>query len=284
MKIAVIGCNGQLGYDMVSVCRSKGYTVTGIDYPAIDIKDQQLTNTIIKNIMPDVIINCAAYTDVDSCESNIQEAYSVNSSGVANIANAAKSIGTKIVHISTDYVFDGKKHSPYIETDIPNPMSVYGKSKLDGELEFIKITEKYFIFRIAWLYGINGTNFVKTIRKLADKRQKLKLPLKVINDQIGTPTYSKDVCEQIMEIIPTQNFGIYHCTNEGECSWYEFAHQIIDFFNIQVELLPCHTGEFNLPAPRPAYSVLENSHLKSLGIHLMPYWKESLNHFLKEIK
>lgn len=284
MKILIIGCNGQLGYDMVLVCETKGHTVFGIDLPEIDISNHTSVKNTIKKITPDTIINCAAYTAVDECENNREAAYAVNAEGIANIAHTANSINASVVHFSTDYVFDGLKNSPYIETDITNPQSVYGKSKLEGEKQLSGITDKHFIFRIAWLYGNHGNNFVKTIHNLASSKLKKNQPLKVVNDQFGTPTYTKNICSQILSVIRTDNFGIYHCTNEGECTWFEFARYITKHLKLNVEIIPCATTEFPRPAPRPPNSVLENNRLKSLGLNCMPHWKEAFKAFIEEIK
>ena len=283
MKTIIIGCNGQLGYDMVSVFKTEGHMVQGIDLPDIDITDLTSVKTTIKKINPDIIINCAAYTAVDDCENNEETAFAVNAEGIANIANAAESIGAPVVHFSTDYVFDGLKKSPYIESDATNPQSVYGKSKLEGEHNLIKSTKKYFIFRISWLYGRHGNNFAKTIRKVALQKLKSNEPLKVVNDQFGTPTYTKSVCKQILSVIFTDNFGIYHCTNEGECTWFDFAKYITESFTINSEIIPCTTAEFPRPAPRPPYSVLENNCLKTSGLNNMPHWKDAFKVFIEEI-
>lgn len=283
MKTLIIGCNGQLGHDMVSVFKTEGHITQGIDLPDMDITNRTSAETTIKEINPDIIINCAAFTAVDDCENNEETAHAVNAGGVANIANAAESIDAPLVHFSTDYVFDGLKKSPYIESDVTNPQSVYGKSKLEGEHNLIKSTGKYFIFRISWLYGRHGNNFVKTIRRVALQKLKNNEPLKVVNDQFGTPTSSISVCKQILPVISTNNFGIYHCTNEGECTWFDFAGYIIKHLNITVEIIPCTTAEFPRPAPRPPYSVLENNHLKSLGLNNMPHWNKAFKTFIEEI-
>lgn len=283
MNITIIGCNGQLGYDMVSLCEADGNRVYGIDYPDIDITDRISTEIALKKSLPELIINCAAYTAVDDCERNQKEAIAVNAGGVANIAEVAKSLSIPMVQISTDYVFDGHKKSPYLESDKPNPQSVYGKSKLEGEKRLCAITEKHFLFRIAWLYGSHGKNFVKTIHSLGKEMHQKKRPLKVVNDQFGTPTYTKDICRQILKAFQTGIYGTYHCTSEGECSWYDFACYILNSFNIATEVIPCSTEEFPRPAQRPPYGVLENMHLKSLNINIMPHWQKAFDAFVSEV-
>jgi dTDP-4-dehydrorhamnose reductase len=282
MNILVIGCNGQLGRDMVTESRQSGHTVSGLDFPDIDITSPQSVNHACQKLSPDSIINCAAYTAVDACEDHQETAFAINSIGVANIAKGANEVGASVVHISTDYVFDGTATRPYQETDTTNPQSVYGKSKLAGEQQLTAHTEKYFIFRIAWLYGMHGANFVKTIRDIAAKKLRDGQPLKVVNDQFGTPTFTKDVCRQILTMIPADRFGLYHCTNEGECSWFDFACFICTTFAIPLDVIPCTSAEFPRPAPRPRYSVLENHHLKSIGLHTMRPWQEAYLDFLRE--
>jgi len=286
MNITIIGCNGQLGHDMVSACAAEGHRTQCIDRPDIDITDRALTEKKVREADTECIINCSAYTAVDACETNEKTAYAINADGVANIARAAKLTGASVVHISTDYVFDGTKTIPYVETDAANPQSVYGKSKLAGENYLMSILDKHYIFRIAWLYGKHGANFVKTIRTLARQRAQKRQPLFVVNDQLGAPTCTKDVCRQVLTLLSRRpdQYGLYHCSNKGICSWYEFACYIVKMFNIDAEIKPCTTAEFPRPAQRPAFSVLENHRLVSLGIHIMPHWKEAFNRFIKEIQ
>lgn len=282
MKIAVIGCNGQLGRDMVTECNREGHSTVGIDYPDIDITDASNTISCIKTINPEVIINCSAFTAVDLCEKEMEKAFAVNADGIGHIAMRALYSNAKVVHFSTDYVFDGLKTEPYTENDLPNPQTVYGKSKLAGEYILKAITQNHFIFRIAWLYGAYGNNFVKTIRAIALERSKKNKPLKVVNDQYGTPTYTKEVCKQVLKTIPTNEFGLYHCTNEGECSWYDFARYIVSSLGISVDIVPCTTEEFPRPAPRPKYSVLENARLNLSGLNQMLGWKKAFDIFMEE--
>jgi dTDP-4-dehydrorhamnose reductase len=282
MHILVIGCNGQLGHDTVSLCRAGDHSVRGIDYPEIDISDKEHTRRIVAESGADTVINCAAYTAVDDCERNSETAFRINAGGIANIAHGARDCGAATVHISTDYVFDGTKNSPYTESDAPNPLSVYGKSKLEGERLLAGIVENFYIFRIAWLYGAQGNNFVKTIRSLAQRNGAQGLPLKVVNDQFGTPTWTKDVVRQILLTLGKGTFGIFHCTGEGACTWYDFACAIVKSFGIRVEVVPCSTAEFPRLAVRPRYGVLENAMLKKIGINAMPQWLDSYASFRAE--
>jgi dTDP-4-dehydrorhamnose reductase len=206
----------------------------------------------------------------------------VSARGAGLLASAAEGCGAAFVHFSTDYVFDGQKISPYVESDPANPASVYGRSKLEGELLVRKNCRRSFIFRIAWLYGTGGNNFVKTIRELSKKNAAAGSPLRVVNDQTGSPTYTADVCRQTLRMLETIHYNLYHCTSEGECSWYDFACEIVRASGIQAMVKSCTTAEFPRPAPRPANSVLENSGLKKLGLNLMTHWKDGFAAFLRD--
>jgi dTDP-4-dehydrorhamnose reductase len=282
MRILIVGHLGQLGKDMMRAAFSIGHAVAGADYPGVDITNPASVAAVVEQNSPEVIINCAAFTAVDQCENESRKAFAVNEVGVKNLALAARERGAKIVHISTDYVFDGGKKSPYVETDAPNPLSVYGKSKLAGELRLVETYDRHFIFRIAWLYGTRGNNFLKTVRARAEKCALSGEPLKVVDDQIGTPTYTVHVCNQILWMIPTDHYGLFHATNEGCCSWYDFAKAIVQAYGIRAEVVPCTTAEFPRPAHRPANSVLENKRLKQLGLNIMPQWEQGLEEYLKE--
>jgi dTDP-4-dehydrorhamnose reductase len=284
MKLLIIGCNGQLGRDMMRAGSSRNFDTHGVDFPAVDITNAQSVRDAVSHAGPDVIINCAAYTAVDACEKDIEKAYAINSDGVRHLAIAVKQVRAKLVHISTDYVFDGTKKSSYVESDPPHPRSVYGMSKLAGEQELTKTYDRHFIFRIAWLYGTRGNNFLKTIRSLAEKSLVTKEPLKVVNDQVGTPTYTMHVCNQILSLINTDHFGLFHSTNEGQCSWYDFAKAIVSAYRLSAHVVPCTTEEFPRPAPRPANSVLENERLKKLGLNIMPQWEKGLEEYMEEEK
>lgn len=284
MKILVIGHRGQLGQDMMLAAAAQGHDAEGVDIPQIDITSDESVQKAVEQHSAGVIINCAGYTAVDRCEQDAAAAFAVNADGVGRLARAAARRGATLVHIGTDYVFDGTKKGPYVESDSPNPVSVYGKSKLAGEQQLKENCERYFIFRVAWLYGTRGENFLKTIRGLAQKRSLTGEPLKVVNDQIGTPTYTMHVCRQILSLLDSEAYGIYHCTNEGQCSWYDFAQAIVAAYAIPVKVLPCTTAEFPRPAPRPANSVLENERLKKMGKNIMPRWEKGLEEYLEEEK
>lgn len=279
MKILITGANGQLGSDLVEFLKDK-YTILPYSSKQLDITNLNLFQKEIDRVMPDIIINCAAYTNVDDCESNIEKAYIVNSIGAKNCAIISNKFSIKLFHISTDYVFDGIAKEPYKEDDITNPISIYGKSKLSGENNIINHCNNFFILRTAGVYGINGKNFVKTIVNFA----KDKKFLKVVNDQITTPTYTLEICKQILALLETEYFGIYHASSEGECSWYEFTKAILDELEINAQLTACSTNEFPRPAKRPKYSVLENFNLKIIGLNKFKHWKDALKDFLTKYK
>ena len=281
MKILVIGCNGQLGKDMGRILTSAGYDVSGMDVPAIDLTDPAGTAAIIKAAAPQTVINCAAFTAVDACETRRPEAYAVNAGGVSTIALAARATGAKVIHFSTDYVFDGLKNAPYIETDTVNPQSVYGKSKLEGERLLAQALADHVIVRVAWLYGIHGQHFIKKIKNRALAIRGTGETLKVVTDEIGTPTYSVDVCRQTLELLKKDARGLFYCTNEGFCSRYEFAREIIKAYALDVAITPCVSKDFPLPAPRPAFSVLENKRLKDMGINVMRDWKVAFAEYVQ---
>jgi dTDP-4-dehydrorhamnose reductase len=228
---------------------------------------------------PNIIIHCAAYTAVDNAEENQDLCFDVNVNGTRYLVEAAKKNQAKFVYISTDYIFSGDKVGKYEINDIPNPKSVYGKSKYFGELETLKY-HKHFIIRISWVFGINGKNFVKTMLRIAKERDSIS----VVTDQIGSPTYTKDLSKLIVDMIETDNFGIYHATNEGICSWYEFANEIFKLSNIKIDLKPIKSFEFPTKAKRPMNSSLSKRSLIENGFKPLPSWQDSLKRYLKEIE
>ncbi|MDR2728797.1 MAG: dTDP-4-dehydrorhamnose reductase [Chitinispirillales bacterium] len=280
MKLLVIGSGGQLGSDFVKEAERFGHSVFPVDFPDIDIADKASVSRFVNDTKPDVIVNCAAFTAVDLCEQEPEKAFSLNADACLNLASCARDTGARLVHFSTDYVFDGRASIPYTEYDEPRPQTVYGKSKLRGE-EFIAETcPEHFIFRIAWLYGVHGNNFVKSIRRFAQAAANEKKPLKVVNDQFGTPTWTVSVCRQALKVFDKNEYGIFHCTSEGQCSWFDFAKEIVSASGIGVDIESCTTEEFPRPAPRPHFSVLENARLKAAGINIMPEWREAFKEFL----
>jgi dTDP-4-dehydrorhamnose reductase len=277
LKILVTGAKGQLGIDVVNALSNKNIII-GHDVDTLDIANLESTLELTKAEKPDLIINCAAYTNVDGCEENIDTAYKVNAIGARNLAIASVETNSRLLHISTDFVFDGKAEKPYIEFDSPSPLSVYGKSKLAGE-EFIRqINPRHYILRTAWLYGKNGNNFVKTMIKLANEKN----VINVVDDQFGSPTLTNDLVKAMELIIGTEAYGTYHSTNNGECSWNEFAKKIFAYAGKEgIEVKPISTKELNRPAIRPAYSVLKNYMLELQFSYNMRDWEEGLKDYFK---
>ena len=274
MKILITGAYGMLGSDLREVLKNHELIVTGSK--DLDITNEENVIDFIDENSPEVVINAAAYTAVDDCETNYDEAYAVNAIGPKNLAIACKKQDVPLVHISTDYVFDGSKRTPLLENDALGPQSAYGKTKLEGEKFIQEYTDKYFILRTAWLYGIHGNNFVQTMLSLAENHDEIT----VVDDQIGSPTYSLDLAVSIANLLNSDKYGIYHLTNEGECSWYEFSKRIFELSDVDVKVLPVTTEEFPRPAPRPHYSVLSNQKWIKAGFPPMRKYEETLSDYL----
>jgi len=284
-KILIIGADGQLGTDLVKVLE-KDYQLLTPSIEELDITDFEKTREYIKKHLPDLIINTAAFHNVDECEKNPERSFLVNTLAVKNLAEACKEKDIVLVHISTDYVFglDRNRKTPYTEDDLPGPVNIYGISKLAGEYCIQYTLDKYFIVRTAGLFGVAGckekdrSNFVETMIKLAKEEREIK----VKNDEFTSPTYTGELAEQIKELIKINHYGIYHITNHGECSWYEFAKKIFEILNLKVNCQAVSSSQFQTIAKRPSYSVLENKKLKELGIDRMSHWEEALKKYLKE--
>jgi len=278
LKILVTGANGQLGQELVHLPARPDIEIAGFGRGELDVTEPEQCRNVIGSYKPEVVIHCAAYTKVDQAESEPDEAYRVNADGTRNAALAAEQIGAKFVYISTDYVFDGKANAPYRENDRPDPQSVYGKSKLAGEQLVQSLSSRYFIVRTSWVYGKYGSNFVKTMLRLAEERDRLK----VVNDQVGSPTYTLDLAQFLLELVKTDHYGIFHVSNTGACSWYEFAKAIFEERGLHVQVEPCATAEFPRPAPRPAYSVLDHGAIRAHGLKPLRPWREALRSFLQQ--
>ncbi len=263
IKTLILGAGGMLGTDLQTVFPQ----AISFTHAELDITDKNAVFSVIDRYKPDIVINAAAYTKVDDCEENIERAFSVNGTAPGYIAAACRSTASSLVHFSTDYVFDGEKKE-YTESDKPNPINMYGASKLEGELAIARATERHYIIRTSWLFGLHGANFVETMLKLGASNP----AVRVVNDQFGKPTYTKDLAQKIPEILNC-GYGIYHITNEGVCSWYEFASAIIP------NAVPCTSEEFIRRAKRPKYSVLVNTKIKP-----MRRWKEALLEYLEARK
>ena len=279
MKILITGSNGMLGHDLIDVLKSKHELILTTS-KTLDITDKDNTIEFIKENKPDIVINSAAYTDVDGCETNQDLAYGVNGDGVRNLALGCKEVDCPLVHVSTDYVFDGTARDPIEEDGEIGPISVYGKSKLRGEEAIQDILDKYFIIRTAWLYGINGKNFPKTMLELAQNHSEIT----VVYDEVGTPTYTPDLAYGISQLIETDYYGIYHLTNSGQCSWCEFARYIFEIAGCDVKVIPVTASEFSRPAPRPSYSVLRNKKWIENGFEPLRSYKEAIKDYIELIK
>jgi len=275
MRIIITGSEGQLGYDLSEALAEHDLVL--LDINELDITDFNAVIKKINDIKPQALINSAAFTNVDGCEENPALAYQVNAIGTQNLAIACQKADAAMLYVSTDFVFDGAKKSPYTEFDDPGPLSVYGRSKLAGERYVSSLLNKYFIVRTAWLYGLHGHNFVKTMLKLAAQRDELT----VVNDQFGSPTFSRDLAQKIAEIIVTGEFGLYHAVNAGSCSWFDFSREILRLAGLDTPIRPISSGELNRPAPRPAYSVLKNYSLELRGFSPMRPWKSGLAEYFK---
>lgn len=277
--ILVTGSSGQLGSELIRVL-SREYRITPASSTDVDITDFESTRQFVQKYRPDTIIHTAAFTDVDGCEDQPDKAFRVNSLGTRNIAIAAKDVEAKLFYISTDYVFDGLKETPYREYDRSNPINVYGQSKLLGE-QFVKEQmSRFFIVRTAWLYGFEGKNFIKTVLELAKEKKELQ----VVDDQRGSPTFTLDVAGQIERLVSTDLYGTYHCTSQGSCTWYDFALKIINLAGLKVKVERVSSEKLSLPARRPRNSVLENYMLQLQGLGIMPPWEESLTKFMQMLR
>ena len=292
MKILITGCRGQLGSQIINILKEgaselgtipqdyRNAEIIGVDIEELDISNLELVKSFINEVKPDIVINSAAYTNVDSCENNRDLALKVNSLGPRNLAIACEQVDAKLIHISTDYVFRGNGTVPYREYDVTNPVSVYGETKLLGENYVRECCLRCFIVRTAWLYGYNGNNFVRTIMKAA----KEKGHLEVVNDQRGNPTNAEDLAHHILKIALTDEYGIYHCTGTGECTWYDFAKAIVELEGIECTVSPTTSDKINRAAKRPAFSSLDNMMLRCSVGDEMRDWREALKVFLEKVK
>ncbi len=281
MKIMILGAGGQLGSELVNILQDD--TLIPLTHMDIEMTDEQQVNSILSSNMPDIVINTAAYHRVDDCEDNVELSFAVNSYAVRTIARICNDLGITFVHFSTDYVFGGEKKTPYVEDDCPNPHSVYAVSKLAGELFVRNICSRYYLIRTCGLYGAKGVsgkggNFIETMIRLANGKK----PLNVVSDQIVTPTYARELAAKVSQLIRTEEYGLYHITNNGGCSWYEFARTIFELTGIDADISPISSSEFGAKARRPAYSVLENRNLKLLGLDDMMQWHDALKEYLIE--
>jgi dTDP-4-dehydrorhamnose reductase len=277
--ILVTGSGGQLGQELIRQQR-QGVRIIGMDRSELDITNAEQCMAIFTQVEPDVVIHAAAYTAVDRAESDREAAWLVNVEGTRNVALAAEAVGTKLCYLSTDYVFDGKSSEPYGEYDTTAPQTVYGHTKLEGERAAAANSSRLFIVRTSWLYGRYGNNFVRTMLQLAKERQELT----VVHDQVGAPTYTYDLAKFIVELVHSIKYGVYHASNNGICTWFEFANAIFEGAGVQgITIRPCTTDDFPRPAPRPAYSVLGNAALVNAGFEPLREWRAALSDFLSDL-
>jgi dTDP-4-dehydrorhamnose reductase len=282
MKTVVIGANGQLGHDVVVSFQNNGDDVHELNHDQIRIEDIDSTSSVLQEIKPDVIINTAALHHVEDCEEQPAESFAVNGIGSRNLALVANDLNALLIHISTDYVFDGEKNSPYLESDLPVPLNVYGNTKLAGEHFIRSIAEKYHILRVSGIYGhapcrAKGLNFVDLMLKLGNERDEVR----VVNDEEISPTNAEDIASQIVQFSRSEAYGLYHVTAEGSCTWYEFAKEIFQTSGVKTRLEIADPSEFPTKVPRPKYSVLANSELKRNNLQDTLHWKDGLKSYLK---
>jgi len=271
VRVLVTGAGGQLGLELAEILRGRGHEVVALAHGELDIADLEAVERTVEAHSPDLLVNAAAHTNVDGCETETELAYSVNALGPRNLAQACEWLGCELLHVSTNYVFDGEDDRPYEPFDLPSPISAYGRTKLAGE-EYVKhLTRRWYVVRSAGVYG-RGHNFVRTMLRVANERD----VLKVKDDEFISPTYARDLAEGIVEIVEAGRYGLYHLTNAGFCSWYEFTREIFRLTGVEVEVIPIPSSEYPLPAARPA-----NGLLSSLGSPELRHWREALADYLE---
>ena len=281
MKILVTGAKGQLGTDLMNELAKRGLTGIGVDVDEMDITDAAACRRVISQSGADAVIHCAAYTAVDAAEDQVELCRKINGEGTRNVAQACHDADVKMMYISTDYVFDGEGTRPWEPDDERAPLNVYGQTKYEGELAVEELIEKYFTVRIAWVFGVGGKNFIKTMLRLGKERG----AVSVVDDQVGSPTYTYDLARLLVDMVQTDHYGRYHATNEGLCSWYEFANEIFHQAGMDdVKVTPVSSSEFPAKAKRPANSRMSKEKLSENGFERLPSWQDALGRFLKEIE
>lgn len=280
MKVLVTGVKGQLGFDVVNELLKRGHEAIGVDIEEMDITDEESVNRVIKAAAPDAVIHCAAYTAVDAAEDNVDICRKVNATGTGYIAKVCKDLDIKMMYISTDYVFNGQGTRPWEPDDVREPLNIYGQTKYEGELLVEETLDKFFTVRIAWVFGVNGKNFIKTMLNIGKTRDKLT----VVADQIGSPTYTYDLARLLVDMIETDKYGRYHATNEGLCSWYDFACEIFKQAGMNVSVEPVGSDQFPVKAKRPMNSRMNKDKLTENGFVPLPSWQDALARYLTEIE
>lgn len=280
MRVLVTGAKGQLGTDLMAELAKRGLTGIGVDVEEMDITDAEVCRKVILESKVDAVIHCAAYTAVDAAEDNVELCRRINGEGTRNVALACKETGVKMMYISTDYVFDGQGTRPWEPDDERAPLNVYGQTKYEGELAVEELLDNYFTVRIAWVFGVAGKNFIKTMLRLGKERG----AVSVVNDQIGSPTYTYDLARLLVDMIQTDRYGRYHATNEGLCSWYEFAVEIFRQAGMdEVSVTPVSSDQFPAKAVRPSNSRMSKEKLSENGFNRLPTWQDALGRYLKAI-
>lgn len=280
MKILVTGYNGQLGYDVVKRGEKQGLEMQGIGIEDLDITNEAAVYEFVDKVKPDAIIHCAAYTAVDKSEDDKELCWNVNVEGTKYLATAAKKLNAKFIYISTDYVFDGEGTHAFVETDAPNPVGYYGLTKYEGEKVVRSLIDNNFIVRISWVFGINGNNFIKTMLRLGETRNELN----VVGDQIGSPTYTYDLARLLVDMVVTEKYGTYHATNEGFCSWAEFAQEIFEIAGQDVKVNSITTEEYPTRAVRPKNSRMSKQKLIDSGFEPLQDWKKATKHYITQLQ
>lgn len=280
MKILVTGYNGQLGYDVVKRGEKQGLEMQGIGIEDLDITNESAVYEFVDNVKPDAIIHCAAYTAVDKSEDDKELCWNVNVEGTKYLATAAQKLNAKFVYISTDYVFDGEGTHAFVETDAPNPVGYYGLTKYEGEKVVRSLIDNNFIVRISWVFGINGNNFINTMIRLGETRNELS----VVGDQIGSPTYTYDLARLLVDMVVTEKYGTYHATNEGFCSWAEFAQEIFEIAGQDVKVNSITTEEYPTRAVRPKNSRMSKQKIIDNGFEPLQDWKKATKHYITQLQ
>ncbi len=279
MRVLVTGVKGQLGYDVVNELTKRGHEAVGVDVEEMDITDPEAVGRVIREACVEAVIHCAAYTAVDAAEDHVDTCRRVNAYGTENVAKVCEQLNLKMMYISTDYVFDGEGTRPWEPDDERHPLNVYGQTKYEGEVAVTDHVEKFFIVRIAWVFGVNGKNFIKTMLNLGKTHD----TLTVVNDQVGSPTYTYDLAVLLVDMILTDKYGFYHATNEGLCTWFEFAAEIFRQAGMGVNVLPVSAAEYPSKARRPYNSRMNKDKLEQNGFDRLPSWQDALGRYLKEI-
>lgn len=279
MKVLVTGASGQLGFDVCRELRQRGIEHRGLSSKELDIRDGAAVQRMLEEYRPDAVIHCAAYTQVDRAEEEPEQCFAVNALGTRNIARACAAVGAKLLYISTDYVFPGTGERPYEPEDETGPLGIYGKSKLEGEHAVRELLDRFFIVRISWAFGINGGNFIRTMLRLSETVD----TVRVVADQVGSPTYTADLAPLLCDMIQTEKYGIYHASNEGFCSWAELAEAVFAAAGRQTKVQRVTTAEYGAKAPRPHNSRLSKTKLPERGFCPLPWWQDGLKRFLEEM-